>query len=92
MTTCVCGLGWVVGRLDVTLITVGWRNLLATSMDSCGGHCHTQSEVRPEGCVCLCLCIILLSGLAITGPGARERATLGVSLGKYLSLRRQARG
>lgn len=46
-------LGWAVGRLDVTLITVGWRNLLATGRDGCGGHCHTQSEVRPEGCVCV---------------------------------------
>ena len=46
--------GWAVGRLDVTLITAGWRNLLATGRDDCGGHCHTQSEVRPEGCVYVC--------------------------------------
>lgn len=45
--------GWVVVCLDVTLIAVGWRNLLATGRDGCGGHCHTQSEVRPEGCVCM---------------------------------------
>lgn len=57
-----------VGCLDVTFIAVGWKNLLATGPDHCGGHCHTQSEVRPQGCVyilfCVCVCI-LLSGLAV---------------------------
>lgn len=32
---------------DVTLITDGWRGLLASGTDSCRGHCHTQSGVRP---------------------------------------------
>lgn len=77
MTTCVCGR---VVRLDVTLITAGWRNLLATGMDSCGGHCHTQSQVRPEGCVC----IVLPSSLVISGPGAWDVATLGGQFRKIL--------
>ncbi len=51
--------GWLVGRLDVTLITVGCRNLLATGRDDCRGHCHTQSEVRLEGVsVCVCVCTV----------------------------------
>lgn len=81
--------GWVVGRLDVTLITVGWRNLLATGMDSCGGHCHTQSEVRPEGRV-----FVYVHHSTVRPshhwPWCKGRVTLGVSLGKYL--RKQDRG
>lgn len=63
--------GLAVGCLDVTFIAVGWKNLLATGMDDCGGHCHTQSQVRPLGCVyMLCVCArvfvcVLLSGLAV---------------------------
>lgn len=49
--------GLAVGCLDVTFIAVGWKNLLATGMDDCGGHCHTQSQVRPLGCAyMLCVC------------------------------------
>lgn len=65
--------GLAVGRLDVTFIMVGWKNLPATGGDDCRGHCHTQSEVRPEGRVCIC--IILLSGLDIIGLGAGKRNT-----------------
>lgn len=39
--TCVWS-GSSLGRLDVTLITFGWKKLLATGRQDCGGHCHTQ--------------------------------------------------
>lgn len=78
--------GWVVGRLDVTLITVGWRDLLATGMNGCGGHCHTQSEVRPEACVCL---YVYHSTVRPSHhwTNARERANLGGQFRKILELK-----
>lgn len=45
--------GLAAGRIDVTFIVVGWKNLPATGMNICRGHCHTQSEIRPEGHVCV---------------------------------------
>lgn len=46
-------LDWMVGWLDVTLITSDWWGLEATGRDDCRGHCHIQSQVRPEGSVCV---------------------------------------
>lgn len=55
--------GLAAGYLDVTFIVVGWKKLLATGADGCGGPLsHTVRSQATRVCVHSVLCVCVCGG------------------------------